>query len=63
MRSFEEELQVLNRRVKWRCFDNFGEPGEVMYLPLIRQRIYTSEKVLRCLLANDDHIVVTYAEK
>ena len=36
MQSFEEELQVLNRRAKWRQFRRFGEPGEVMYLPFIR---------------------------
>ena len=27
MRSFAEELQVLNRRAKWWRFDDFGEPG------------------------------------
>ena len=27
MRSYEEELRLLNRRAKWRHFDDFDEPG------------------------------------
>ena len=39
------------------------ESGEVMYLPLIRQRVYVSEEVPHCLLANDNYIAVTHAEE
>ena len=63
MRSYEEELRVLNRRAKWRRFDDFGEPGEVMYLPFIRQRIYAGEEVPRCLLVADDHIAAKHASE
>ena len=54
---------MLNCRVKWWRFDDFGEPGKVMYLPFIKQRIYAGEEVPRCLLANDDYIVATHAEE
>ena len=63
MRNFDEELQVLNRRAKWRRFGNFGEPGEVMYLPFIGQRIYVGEEVPRCLLAADDRIAAAHAQE
>ena len=63
MRSFEEELQVLDRRAKWRYFHDFGEPGEVMYLPFRRQRGYVGEEVPRCLLANDDRVAAAHEQK
>ena len=63
MRIYEEELRVLNRRAKWRRFDDFGEPGEVMYLPFIRQRIYAEEEVPRCLLVADDAIAAKHASE
>ena len=63
MRNFEEELQVLDRRAKWRRFNDFGEPGEVMYLPFIGQRIYVGEEVPRCLLADDDRIAAVHAQE
>ena len=63
MRSYEEELRVLTRRAKWRRFSDFGEPGEVMYLPFIRQRIYAGEEVPRCLLADDDRIAAAHEQK
>ena len=63
MRSFDEELQVLDLRAKWRRFNDFGEPGEVMYLPFIRQRIYVGEEAPRYLLADDDRIAATHAQE
>ena len=63
MRNFDEELQVLDRRAKWRRFNDFGEPGEVMYLLFIRQRIYVGEEVPHCLLADDDRIAATHAQE
>ena len=59
MRSFDKELRVLNRRAKWRHFDDFGDPREVMYLSFIKKRIYAGEEVPHCLLANDDCNVVS----
>ena len=41
----------------------FGEPGEVMYLPFIGQRIYVGEEVPRCLLADDDRIAAGHAQE
>ena len=61
MRSYEEELRVLNCCAKWWHFDNFGKPREVMYLPFIRQRIYAGEEVPRCLIVADDHIAAKHA--
>ena len=63
MRSYDEELCVLNRRAKWRRFNNFGEPGKVMYLPFIRQRIYAGEEVPRCLVVADDDIVAKHVSE
>ena len=63
MRSYEEELRVLARRARWRRFNDFGEPGEVMYLPFIRQRIYAGEEVPRCLLIADDDIVARHVKE
>ena len=60
MRSYEEELRVLTRRAKWRRFNDFGEPGEVMYLPFIKQRIYAGEEVPRCLVVADDDIAAKH---
>ena len=34
-----------------------------MYLPFIKQRIYASEEVPHCLLADDDRIAVTHAKE
>ena len=61
--GYEEELRVLNRRAKWRYFDDFGEPREVMYLPFIKQRIYAGEEVRRCLLVADDAIAVKHVSE
>ena len=63
MRSYDEELCVLNRRANWRRFNDFGEPGEVMYLPFIRQRIYAGKEVPRCLLVADDDIAAKHVSK
>ena len=63
MRGFDEELKVLNCRAQWQRFYDFGEPGEVMYLPFKRQRIYAGQEVLRCLLADDDCIAATHAKE
>ena len=63
MRSYEEELCVLNCRAKWWRFNDFGELGEVMYLPFIRQRVYAGEEVPRCLLAADNHIIAKHTSE
>ena len=63
MRSYDEELCVLNRRANWQRFDDFGEPGEVMYLPFIRQRIYAGKEVPRCLLVANDDIAAKHVSK
>ena len=63
MHSYDEELRVFNRRAKWRRFNDFGEPGEVMYLPFIRQWIYAGEEVPRCLLAADDDIAARHVSE
>ena len=44
-------------------FTTFGEPGKVMYLPFIRQRIYAGKEVPHCLLADDDRITATHAKE
>ena len=63
IRNFDEELQVLDRCAKWRRFNDFGEPGEMMYLPFIRQRIYVGKEIPRYLLADDDRIVAAHAQE
>ena len=63
IQSFDEELKVLNRRAKWRRFNDFGEPRKVMYLLFKRQWIYAGEEVPCCLLADDDHIAATHAKE
>ena len=61
MRSFDEELCVLNRHAKWWRFDDFGEPREVMYLSFIKKRIYAIEEVPHCLVDDGARIAAKHA--
>ena len=61
MRSFDEERRILNLRAKWQCFDDFGEPGEVMYLLFIKKRVYVGKELPRCLIDEDVRVAAKHA--
>ena len=56
MRSFNEEMRVLDKREKWRRMKSVFVPCGVMYYTCREQRIYNGEELPRCLLFDDTRI-------
>ena len=56
MRSFDEEMRVLDKREKWRRMKNVFTPCGVMYYTYRKQRIYNCEELPRYLLFDDTRI-------
>ena len=56
LRSFDEEIRVLDRRERWRQTKNVFEACGAMYYTSRDQRIYRGEELPRCLLFDDTRI-------
>ena len=56
MRSFDEEMRVLDKREGWRRMKSVFVPCGVMYYTSRDQRIYRGEELPRCLLFDDTRI-------
>ena len=56
MRSFDEEMRVLDKREGWRRMKSVFAPCGVMYYTSRDQRIYRGEELPRCLLFDDTRI-------
>ena len=56
LRSFDEEMRVLDGRERWHQLKNVFELYGVMYYTNREQRIYRGEELPRCLLFDDTRI-------